>query len=216
MQDQKKPHLPRRWSIIAGIGVLAAAGLMAIYVMESGSGNVATAECEASKATSAALAPFATGEVAAFQVARGPVQVGELSFADDRGKPVSISQWRGKTVLLNLWATWCAPCRHEMPALDALEKEMGGDQFRVVPVSVDLGEADKPKAFYEETGIASLPFFHDGSMGVFNALKKRGFAFGMPTTLLLDGKGCVLGSINGPAEWASEDAKALIRAAIGG
>ena len=202
-------------AILSLAALVVAAGVTAIYVMDGGSGNVAPAGCELSKEKVAALKPFALGEVAAFQVADTPSPIGELSFADKDGKPATIADWRGRTVLLNLWATWCAPCRHEMPALEALETEMGGQSFAVVPVSVDLGDDAKPKAFYAETGLTKLPFFHDGSMGIFNALKKRSLAIGMPTSILIDGEGCILGSLNGPAEWAGPDAKALIGAATG-
>jgi thiol-disulfide isomerase/thioredoxin len=199
--------------MVAALVVLAGVG--AIYVMDGGSGNVASAECAEANAKIAAIKPYALGEVAAFRIADTPSPVGELTFTDRDGKQRQISEWRGKTVLLNMWATWCAPCRHEMPALEALETQMGGEKFSVVPVSVDLGDDAKPKAFYAETGLKKLPFFHDGSMGIFNALKKRSLAVGMPTSILIDREGCILGSLNGPAEWASGDAKALIGAAIG-
>jgi len=200
-------------ALIVAAAFLVSAGATAVYVIAGGSGNVEAGRCAASAARAAAVAPFAVGDVAAMSVRDTPAEIGDLVFTDGDGKPRNISEWRGRTVLLNLWATWCAPCREEMPALDALEREMGGDEFAVVAVSVDLGDDAKPKAFYAETGIASMPFFHDGKMGVFNALKKRGLAIGMPTTLLVDAQGCILGVMSGPAAWASPDAKALIGAA---
>ncbi|MGB7287880.1 MAG: TlpA disulfide reductase family protein, partial [Salaquimonas sp.] len=109
----------------------------------------------------------------------------------------------------------CAPCRHEMPAFDALQAEFGGDEFEIIPVSVDRGGPEKPLAFYEEIGLKHLPFYQDETMGVFNTLKKQSLAFGLPVTVLLDEEGCILGSLNGPAEWAGEDAKTLIRTALG-
>lgn len=212
MQEQKT-FSPWRIVVVAAVFV-AAAGATAIYVIDGGAGNVETAQCVDAKARTAAIRPHATGEVAAMRIVDDPAPVGPLAFRDAAGQAKSLSDWEGRTVLLNLWATWCAPCRKEMPALDALEKAMGGESFGVVPVSVDLGEADKPRAFYAETGIEALPFFHDGSMEVFNSLKKKGLALGMPTTLLIDPKGCLLGVMNGPAEWASDDAKALVKAAL--
>lgn len=212
MQEQKN-FSPWRVVVVAA-AFIAAAGATAIYVIDRGAGNVETAQCTQAKQRVAAISPFATGEVAAFGVVDEPSPIGPLSFQDGAGQTKSLSEWQGRTVLLNLWATWCAPCRKEMPALDALEETMGGEAFAVVAVSVDLGEADKPKAFYQETGIRSLPFFHDGTMGVFNTLKKKGLAIGMPTTLLVDPNGCLLGVMNGPAEWASQDAIALVKAAL--
>jgi thiol-disulfide isomerase/thioredoxin len=100
-----------------------------------------------------------------------------------------------------------------MPALNALEKEKGSDAFEVVTINIDNGEDEKPKAFMSEYKIDSLKLYRDSSMGVFNALKKEGLAFGLPATLLLDDKGCLLASMNGPAAWDSPDAKALVTAA---
>jgi thiol-disulfide isomerase/thioredoxin len=117
-------------------------------------------------------------------------------------------------LLVNLWATWCAPCRHEMPALDELQREMGGEDFEVVAVNVETGDDAKPKAFLDEIGVDSLAFYRDNTVGLFNELKRRNLALGLPVTLLIDEEGCLLAHMNGPAEWASEDAKALIRAAM--
>ena len=101
-----------------------------------------------------------------------------------------------------------------MPALQKLQVELGGDNFEVVPVSVDLGDDTKPKKFYKKAKLDNLPFYADGTMKVFEDLKKQGLAFGMPTTVIIDKDGCSLGILNGPAEWASDDAKALVRAAF--
>jgi thiol-disulfide isomerase/thioredoxin len=193
--------------------VIALAG--GVYVIGRGSGNVATAGgCEAVPADAARLDGANTGAVAAFTLADRPVDVGALSFVDASGAKKSLSDWKGKVVLLNLWATWCVPCREEMPALQALQQQAGGPDFEVVPVSVDLGTADKPKKFYADHDLSGLGFFHDGTMGVFNALKKESLAFGMPATLLIDRNGCVLGSLNGPADWAGAEARALVDRAL--
>ena len=102
-----------------------------------------------------------------------------------------------------------------MPAFDQLETDLGSEKFAVVPVSVDLGEATKPKKFFAETNVKSLPFYHDKTMGVFNAMKKRGYTIGLPLTLLIDAEGCILASLAGPAEWAGEDARAIVKIATG-
>lgn len=201
---------------------IVATGL-GIYVIYGGAGNdpVVTAtntggaeSCAGSVARGQKLDPVATGDVAAFRAVDEPLNVSFLSFRDADGNSRTLADWKGRTVLFNLWATWCVPCREEMPALDALEKEKGSEKFQVVPVSIDLNSDEKPKAFYSETGLATLPFFHDGSMVVFQQLKERGMAFGMPTSLLVDFNGCVLGVLGGPADWASDDAFRLIDAAI--
>ena len=207
----------RNWMLV---GVIAALVLIAggVYVMQAGYGNLAggaAASCDGAVELANALDGLNSGQMAAFQLAAAPQHAGNLTFNDGDGRPTGLADHAGQTVLMNLWATWCAPCREEMPELDKLQAELGGEDFIVLPVSVDIGEADKPKAFYAETGLENLPFRHDGTMGVFNDLKKRSLAIGMPTTLLLDGEGCVLGHLAGPAAWASDDAKALVKAAIG-
>lgn len=212
MQAQRFRFLSRGAAVIAVFVV--AAVVTAIYVIGRENGNVVSTQCRPAQQLASTLKPLAVGEVAAFQLAEPPEPIGQLAFNDAEGAGVSIADWKGRTVLLNLWATWCAPCREEMPELEALEQEMGGEDFAVLPISVDAGQPDKPKNFYAETDLTGLPFYHDGTMGVFNDLKKRSLAIGMPTTLLIDDQGCVLGKISGPAAWASEDAKALIGAAM--
>jgi len=177
--------------------------------------------CDARKPRSAGaaelakrLAPLARGEVAAVGIASEPKPLPELAFTDANGKPRTLADFRGRTVLLNLWATWCVPCRKEMPALDALQAKLGDETFEVVAVNIDTRNLDKPKAWLEEAGVKKLGYYADSSAKVFQDLKAAGKAFGMPTTLLIDRQGCDLGALAGPAEWASEDAVRLVSAAI--
>ena len=135
---------------------------------------------------------------------------------DAAGKKLSLADFRGRTVLLNLWATWCVPCRKEMPTLDALQGELGGPRFEVVAVNIDTRDPDKPKEFLKQIGVQKLAYYADPSAKAFQDLKSIGRAFGMPTTLLVDPHGCEIGTIAGPAEWASKDAIKLIEAALGG
>ena len=134
----------------------------------------------------------------------------DVAFNNKAGEGVGLDQFAGKVVLLNLWATWCAPCRKEMPDLDGLQADLGGDRFEVVAVSLDRGSPDKAREFLNEIGVKRLRFFHDPEA-------KLGFklmAIGMPTTLLIDAKGREIGRLVGPAEWHSEDAKKLIRSVL--
>ncbi|MCO6392633.1 redoxin family protein [Aliihoeflea aestuarii] len=211
------------------IGLAAVAGVLAgalgVYVMGGPSGNneqapataavdpAAAAACEAKTEKVALLDPLITGEVAAMLPADPPRLVGDLAFNDPQGTRMQLSDI-GKVTLVNLWATWCAPCREEMPALNELQDEMGGETFEVVAVNVDTGDDEKPTAFLDEIGVASLGYYRDNTLGIFNELRRRNLALGLPVTLLVDADGCLLGHMNGPAEWASEDAKALIEAAI--
>lgn len=194
---------------VAGVGVL--------YMTGAFSGNRSVvAECRAAATVAERLVPHTRGEVAAFLVERSPTPAPNLTFRDGEGRELRLDAFRGRTVLLNLWATWCAPCRHEMPALDRLQAALGGPAFEVVAVSIDLGAADKPRAFYAETGIQRLAFFQDPSGRVFQELRAVGRAVGMPTTVLIDPSGCILGHLSGPAEWSSEDALRLVRAVLPG
>ena len=115
---------------------------------------------------------------------------------------------------MNLWATWCVPCRKEMPTLDALEGKLGGPGFEVVAVNIDTRDPNKPRQFLNEIGVQKLTYYSDPSAKVFQDLKEIGRAFGMPTTVLVDREGCEIGTIAGPAEWASDDAVKLIQAAL--
>lgn len=219
MTDKKPLRLPsaKLVAIAAVAGVLSGAGIVAFRHIGSGSEvqGAAVPEaglCDGAATRIASLKPFLKGQVAAMSATDTP-RVVPLSFKGPEGRDVTFADLKGKTVLLNLWATWCVPCREEMPALNALEKEMGGDNFEVVAVNIDTGSDDKPNTFMNEYNIDGLKLYRDSSMGVFNVLKKEGLAFGLPATLLMDGNGCLLAAMNGPAAWDSEDAKALVSAA---
>ncbi|RUU32485.1 TlpA disulfide reductase family protein [Mesorhizobium sp. M6A.T.Ce.TU.016.01.1.1] len=224
MADGNK-FFPAPRLILAALVAGVLAGAVAVYVSESGSGNNAPAQvavgdskddvaCTAKADRAKTVAAAATGQVAALLPADPPQSLKSLAFNDPGGKPMTLADHAGKTVLLNLWATWCAPCRAEMPALDALQKEMGSDAFEVVAVNVDAGDDTKPKKFLEETGVKALGYYRDSTMALFNDLKTRGLALGLPVTMLIDGEGCLIAHMNGPAEWSSPDAKRLVETAL--
>jgi len=203
---------PPSGPIISLAGVLLAAAF--IY----GVGHLrqtahAEAPCRPALELSKKLAPLATGEVAALTMASKPLQMPDLAFLDSNGEQKKLSDWKGRTVLLNLWATWCVPCRKEMPALDRLEGKLGGEKFAVVAVNIDTRDAEKPKAFLKDANLTRLGNFHDAKAKVFQELKSIGLALGMPTSVLIDGQGCQIGHMAGPAEWDSADAIKLISAA---
>jgi thiol-disulfide isomerase/thioredoxin len=197
---------------VAGV-TIGLAGVYGIATLTRNAGG--DAACRPTVELARKVAPFARGEVAAVNVAKRPLRVPDLAFQDADGKPLTLANWRGRTVLLNLWATWCVPCRKEMPALDELERRLGGPGFEVVAVNIDTRDPDKPKAWLKEVGVTKLAYYSDPSAKTFQDLKAIGRAFGMPTTLLLDSRGCEIGTIAGPAEWASDDAVKLIQAALG-
>lgn len=200
--------------LAAGLaGVLA--GVAAFYWTSGGAGNAGVAACTAARPATTAMAPLARGEVAAFKVNQVPALAANLAFKGPDGRDLTLADFRGKAVLLNLWATWCAPCRHEMPALDRLQQQLGGPSFEVVAVNIDTRNPERAGNWLRETGIRHMANYSDHSAKIFQDLKAAGRAFGMPTTLLIDARGCELGYIAGPAEWASDDAVKLIRAALG-
>jgi thiol-disulfide isomerase/thioredoxin len=153
---------------------------------------------------------LATGPLAAFLIHPEPKSLPDLAFQDGTGKALKLSDWKGRVMLLNLWATWCAPCRKEMPDLSKLETEMGSDQFEVVAISVDRKGAEASAAFLKETGVDNLKLYVEPSTKIVTDLQSAG----LPATLLIDREGRELGRILGPADWASPEAQALIKAAL--
>lgn len=121
----------------------------------------------------------------------------DLSFADASGKAMTLQDWRGKVVLVNVWATWCAPCREEMPTLDRLQKKLGSDKFEVVALSVDQAGASVVKKFFDEIGVENLGILVDEQMGALRELA----IYGLPATILINAKGQEIGRVVGPAEW---------------
>jgi thiol-disulfide isomerase/thioredoxin len=207
----------RRRSLVltAGCAIAVIAVLAGVYGIGRLRSNPAAAECAPAVATASRIAPLVRGEVAALAVARTPFRLPDVTFKDGTGHEHTLADWRGRTVLLNLWATWCVPCRKEMPALDALQADLGGPKFDVVAVNIDTRDPQKPLNFLKDIGIAHLAYYADDSAKVFQELKAAGKAFGMPTTLLVDRSGCEIGEMAGPAEWASTDGIKLVSAAAG-
>lgn len=208
---------PRRLLIVAAAVLVGAViGYAGVYgiggAMRNAGGDPV---CRPATALAGRLAPLVKGEVAAVTMATKPLRLPDLAFTNAAGEAKKLSDWRGRTVLLNLWATWCVPCRKEMPALDALQARLGSNDFEVVAVNIDTRDLDKPKTFYKDTDLRNLAFFSDNKAKVFQDLKSIGRALGMPTTVLIDPEGCEIGSLAGPAEWGGDDAIRLISAALG-
>jgi thiol-disulfide isomerase/thioredoxin len=144
------------------------------------------------------------GAVAKF--AADPRPAPQLSFTDADGKPLTLAEFHGRFLLVNLWATWCAPCVKELPALDRLQQALGGDRFRVITISLDRAGAPLVKPFFAERGIANLPTFLDQKGASFAAFTVRG----LPTTILLGPDGGEIGRIEGDVDWDAPDARALL------
>jgi thiol-disulfide isomerase/thioredoxin len=211
-----RPAATRRIPLAIGAVMVGAligfAGVYGIGGFRRGPGG--DSACSAAVELARKIAPLAQGEVAALTMATSPVKLPDLAFEDADGKPRKLSDWRGKTVLVNLWATWCVPCRKEMPALDSLQTKLGGKDFEVVAINIDTRDSEKPKAFLKDANLTRLGYFSDTKAKVFQDLKNAGKALGMPTSVLVDGQGCEIANLAGPAEWASDDAIKLIKAAV--
>jgi thiol-disulfide isomerase/thioredoxin len=214
-EQARQTHARKRLAMVVAGGIAGAAiGLAAVYGIGTMQRNAGDAACTEALAVAQRVAPLARGEVAAFAVADRAQRLPDLAFQDAAGNPLHLADWRGRTVLLNLWATWCVPCRKEMPALEALAQKLGSPAFEVVTVNIDTRDPDKPRAWLKEVGIDGLTYYADPSAKVFQDLKVAGRAAGMPTTLLVDPAGCEIGTLAGPAEWASDDAVNLVTAAL--
>jgi thiol-disulfide isomerase/thioredoxin len=200
--------------VVVAAGTIVVVALAAVYGIGRFQRNAGDAACAPAVALAQRLTPLARGEIAAFAVAERPLRLPDLAFRDATGNARHLADWRGRAVLFNLWATWCVPCRKEMPALDALEGKLGGPGFEVVAVNIDTRDPDKPRAWLKEVGIGRLGYYSDPSAKVFQDLKTIGRAPGMPTTLLVDPAGCEIGTVAGPAEWAGEDGVRLVTAAL--
>ena len=218
MPEDPSPRLAATRRIPIAIGAVligAVIGCAGVYGIGGLARNTAgDPACRPAIALSNKLAPLVHGEVAALTMATTPLKLPDLAFEDADGKPKKLSDWRGRTVLVNLWATWCVPCRKEMPALDSLQTKLGGPDFEVVAVNIDTRDPEKPRNFLKEEKLTRLGFFADSKAKVFQDLKSIGRALGMPTSVLVDGQGCEIATIAGPADWASDDAVKLIKAAL--
>ena len=133
--------------------------------------------------------------------------VAKITFDDAEGHARNLAEFRGKVLLLNIWATWCVPCRKEMPSLDRLQASLGGPDFQVMPVSIDRGGLDTIHKFYAEIGIRNLPTYADTSGEVL----RKVLALGLPTTLLIDRAGQEIGRIVGPAEWDTPEVAEFLK-----
>ncbi len=193
----------RRPVAIFGAVVLVAALFTAVWLITASRQSF----------TAAPRAPLLSDTVAGAESGPGfalhdePTPVPGVRFQTADGAPLSLADFRGKLVLLNVWATWCAPCRKEMPTLDSLQTRLGSETFEVVALSIDRGGLGPVQKFYSEIGIGNLKIYLDPSDGVTRTLG----LFGLPTTLLIDPQGQEIGRLVGPAEWDSPETIELIR-----
>jgi thiol-disulfide isomerase/thioredoxin len=195
--------------LVAAI-LAAIAGFGTVYVSFAPSDNGQPEVSGESAGGEGPLAGLNKGAMAPLLIRQEPQDLPPFTFNDAGGKAVSLADFNGKVVLLNIWATWCVPCREEMPALDKLETKLGGKDFQVVAVNIDKGGPEKAAAFLKETGATNLALYTDPTTKLFATLK----SVGMPTTLLIDREGREIARLVGPADWASPEAIKVIETAI--
>ncbi|MEM1104315.1 MAG: TlpA disulfide reductase family protein [Pseudomonadota bacterium] len=179
-----------------GIGLLAV-----VYVIFAAARNPGSAD----------RGDLAIGAMADFIVWDRPRPGPELGFTGAEGEDVTIADFRGEAVLLNLWATWCAPCIEEMPALQALQEDLSGESFRIAAVSVDREGARKVTPFVDQLGVENLSIYFDPTMAFARSLKVQA---GIPVTILFDPRGREVGRVTGIADWDTPEAKTLIASVL--
>lgn len=211
-EPARAPRL-RLVPLLLGTGLVLFVGAGAVVYGMRGTGKEAPAACAGTAATVARLDPLIRGEVAALSPSKPAQMLDQVSFDAGDGTRKTLADFHGKTVLLNLWATWCIPCRQEMPALDRLQAKLGGPDFQVVAVNIDTARLERPKQFLADVGATTLPFYADPTAKIFQDLRQSAGVLGLPTTFLLDRNGCTLGSLAGAAGWSSDEAQRLIEAA---
>lgn len=145
-----------------------------------------------------------------FILHEAPKPIASIAFEDGQGRPRSLAEFRGKVVLLNIWATWCGPCRREMPSLDRLQGLLGGSDFEVVALSIDRAGLEVVRKFYAEVGILNMAIYIDSSGKATRQLA----TVGVPATLLIDRTGRELGRLVGPAEWDEPDIVQFLKRVI--
>jgi thiol-disulfide isomerase/thioredoxin len=193
--------------VVALAAIAALVGFAAVYGTLGQPDNTSVSGTDAPKAeTEAPTARKRAPGLPAFVYKQTPEPLAGVSFVDGDGAPKTLKDFRGKTILLNLWATWCAPCREEMPSLERLQQAIGSEKFEVVALAVDRTGLEAARKFLDGINVKSLKLYADPTTRSGSALR----AVGMPTTILIDPEGREIGRLPGPAEWDSADAKALI------
>jgi thiol-disulfide isomerase/thioredoxin len=207
----------RRFVLVPVVGALAAIAAAAVLYETARPAGKAASDCPADSARLAAkLAPLARDDLAALTVASEPRRAEQFAFEREDGGKLTLADFHGRAVLLNLWATWCVPCRAEMPALDRLQAAKGDQGFEVVAINVDTARLERRAAFLDSVGVKALARYADPSGDAFETLRRDGKALGLPVTLIIDKDGCEVGAVEGGIKWDSAEAQALVGALKGG
>jgi thiol-disulfide isomerase/thioredoxin len=201
-----------RLLIVLGVAVLAVAIASWVFL-----GNGASAkECPVQAEAASAIDFAAVGELAGLNPTGEGRGYATMAFKDADGKAMDIADFKGKGLLVNFWASWCVPCREEMPALDELAAKYNSDDFLVLPINLDIGEdgLGKARKFLADNKFANLPLYADNTFAAFERLKQEAVTVGLPASLILDANGCELAVLQGPAHWNTPDGYAVIDALV--
>ncbi len=203
---------PRRVLVLA----LISAAIALAITLWVGNNSSQAASCPANTVEAAKLDAAALGELAAVTGTGKGRSYADMALKDAAGTPLTVESFAGKRLLINFWASWCVPCREEMPALNALAQKYNSDTFMVLPVNTGETDPAKGAAFLAENSWANLPLYQEASsFEIINRLKTSAVSAGLPATVLVDEKGCELAVLQGPAEWDSPDGHGLIEVFLG-
>ncbi len=178
-------------------------GLALLYTALAGLANVTAAD-------PAVISDLRDGDMRKLAVHSAPQRGSDVVFQGEDGADMTLAAYAGQHVVLNFWATWCAPCRKEMPELAALQAELGGDAFQVVTVATGRNTDEGMRRFFEEIGVDNLPLHKDPRQ----ALARDMGVLGLPVTVILDPQGSEIARLQGDADWSSDSAKAIVAALI--
>lgn len=218
MTDQQTVRAPKlRSRRVLVLALVSAAIALAITLWLGNATGPVASECPVQADEAAAIDAAALGALAALNGTGEGRGHSTMAFTDAAGAPLTVASFAGKKLLVNFWASWCIPCREEMPALNAIGEKYNSDAFMVLPVNLDIGEGglEKAKKFLDDGQWPNLPLYADSSFKAFERLKTEAVAIGLPATLLLDEKGCELAVLQGPAAWDTPDGYKVIEALLG-
>ncbi len=185
-------------------------GLIVLYTALAFGANAARAEM--ALRDPALFHPFLTGDMAKLVPGNAPLPLPAASLLDEADTPRGLEDYKGKILLVNFWATWCAPCRKELGALDRLQADLGSDRFAVVTIATGRNPVPAIRRLFDEEGILHLPVLRDPDQ----AFARAAGVMGLPVSLIVDGEGNEVARLLGDAAWDGPEAKALINGLVAG
>ena len=209
----KLPGLKPRRVLVLALGSAAIALAITLWV---GNNSTQAATCAPNTVEAAKLDSAALGQLAAVTGTGTGRSYADMALKDAAGQPLTVASFAGKRLLINFWASWCVPCREEMPALNALAQQYNSEKFMVLPVNTGETDPAKGATFLADNAWANLPLYAEANgFEIINRLKTSAVSAGLPASVLVDEKGCELAVLQGPAEWDSPDGHKLVETFLG-